>query len=263
MPDYSNQVKRLERAKEQSVQLDSLTQGWIDTTPINGFAKIANDRLSWKLILRVKTEPNLAEWGLLFGESIHNLRSLLNNLVVVIAKDNGVSDPKKLKSLQFPICGSEEEWSKQKKRISSLPLKYQETIKDIQPLQRFKEGLTPEQDCLLILRNLSNEDKHQIQIKPKLETLDMFHGNSVEFESTEAATKNCPPNVEILTPTFKNGATLLIQKTSTRIVKVKGSFKFSSEIQVIVPNIGAFGLTKILKAVCYYTEEILNYIISK
>lgn len=53
--------------------------------------------MGWGLILRISEQPPLDEWGLIFGEAVHQLRSMLDNIVVNIGRVSGITDSKIIK----------------------------------------------------------------------------------------------------------------------------------------------------------------------
>lgn len=260
--DFSDQFRRLDQANRRGVELGAGLQTWTSIGQPHFEAQISNDRLSWSLILVMKKEPPTDEWGMVFGEVVHNLRSLLDNLVVTIARQSGSPTDKEIKSLQFPIAASAEEWKSQSKRIALLPDQYKRAIESIQPFQRIQQEGSPDGDLLIMLRDLSNEDKHHLYLKPNFLYQEFQNSSTVEFESEEAAAKNVPPNVTIFPPKFYNGAVLLTQFTKTRIVKITGAGKVGLQVQVKLPNGKLIGLTECAGMLSYYTGVVLKYISS-
>lgn len=253
MIDIKDQLKRLEQAELKIVELKQEINKWLSTSPLNCKGLIDDDRLAWKLILTVDTEPDLNKWGLILGEAINHLRALLDNYIYCSCVNLGISDPKKLKLAQFPICSSVSDWKAQRNRIGMLPDDLQKSIECIQPFNR----VSPKNDLLTILRELSNEDKHHIQIKPRLDPKEISNESGVEFESESEAAKNVPPNITISAPKFENGSELIKQTTVSKIVRVNGRYSLITEIVVIVPNLGPAPLTQTLEALCLNTKTVL------
>src|SRR4051812_17351457 len=108
--DFTRQYLRIDRAEMLGQQLAAAIQAWSQSEPWELVPHIADDRLSWQLVLKVKQSPPLEEWSLLFGEAVHNLRSSLDNMTVNIARSAGVSEPKTLGKIQFPVSSTKQAW---------------------------------------------------------------------------------------------------------------------------------------------------------
>lgn len=258
--DFSKQQQRLNRANAKGAELGTLIQDWVDKKPFGLKPKIADDRHGWTLTLRLSLVPPLDELALTFSEAIHQLRSSLDNLVMTIAEANRQLTPKEKKSLQFPIAKDSKEWGLMKSWISPLPVPIQTAVENIQPFQRYKEGGTPESDLLMTLRDLSNQDKHHIQVVPILTPAEVSNSSGVEFETEEDAKASIPPDVTIHNVTITDGALLMEQRTKGRIKTVKGVANYGFQVQVQLPNGKFAGLTQVLGALCYYTNVVFNYL---
>ncbi|GAA5008809.1 hypothetical protein [Streptomyces hyderabadensis] len=110
---------------------------------------MAEDRLSWELQLQVSHPPPLADWGFRFGEAINHLRATLNNLIVAIARQSGVTDEKRLKALMFPISGTPKEWKSRQKALACMADWCRDALEEVQPFQRLQRGGTLDEDLLL------------------------------------------------------------------------------------------------------------------
>lgn len=256
--DFQDQINRIERAEQLGALLATSIQDWPKTSPFEAVASIAEDRLSWELRLQVNTPPPLGEWGLRFGEAVHHLRAALDNAAVAIARESGVTDPKALKAIQFPICGTAEEWKSGKKRIASLPSFYQSAIEQVQPFQR--PPATRAMDLLLLLRDLDNSDKHHLQMKARLETASLAHEPAVEFETEEGAAASVPPDTEVFAPDFTDGGCLLLWRTKGRIAHVKGAFSVGAVVQADLGAGHVEGATEVLAALCFYTRLVMGHL---
>lgn len=259
--DFTDQFNRLQRAQQQGAELAKAIQDWRVTSIEAPEAKIAEDRLSWELVLHVKDQASLGQWGLQFGEAIHNLRSTLDNLAVSIARQSGVTSRTRLRDIYFPICRSEEDWNRSgRPKIAGLPDVYLTAIEQIQPFQRLANGGSLDEDGLLVLSSLNNEDKHHLQVKPVVHQESIQHNTSIEFEDEEGASASIPPDTEVFACEFKDGQPLLRQRTQGRIAKVKGSFDISAQVQVVLRDGREVGLLHILAMLCQYTEDVVKHI---
>ncbi len=257
--DIHDQISRINRANQKGADLEKSIQDWIERSPYSIEAKKNDDSLGWKIFLIVKESPQLEGWGFLFGEAIQQLRSSLDNLIVNVARSHELTKEEDIKKLQFPICDKEEDWNKTEWRVNKLPEKYKTAIKNIQPFNRYNHGGSPDQDLLSVLRDLSNEEKHHLQVKPLVNASQLQHSFLVEFESVEDAAKNIPPNVIIFNPKFKSGEIILKQDVISKIVKIKGNCNISVAIQVDVPHKGCMDIVWLLSALCSYTTAVINY----
>ncbi|MBU1075452.1 hypothetical protein KJ705_05200 [Patescibacteria group bacterium] len=235
-------------------------QQWVDEENYSFEPKISDDRLSWSLVLKVSKQPPTDDWGFMLSEVIHHLRSVLDNIVVMIAQSTKQLTSKEMRSLQFPITVSNEDWQMKKSWVAILPEKYQKAIENIQPFQRIQEGKTADQDPLLLLRELNNSDKHHIQIKPIIQQMEINHGFTVEFHSEEDAAKNVPPNIHVYMPAFVDNALLLKQETVSKIAKLNGKANFKMQLQVEWKSGQFTEMDFCIGGLCYYTGVVLEYL---
>jgi hypothetical protein len=111
-------------------------QAWGGSNSYGVRASIAEDRLGWELQLRVPHPPPLALWGFRFGEAVNHLRATLDNLVVAIAQQSGVTDEKQLKALMFPISGTPKEWKSRQKALACLADWCRDALEQVQPWRK-------------------------------------------------------------------------------------------------------------------------------
>ncbi|MFI9373835.1 hypothetical protein [Streptomyces parvulus] len=236
-------------------------QAWAGSNPYGVRAKIAEDRLRWELQLQVSHPPPLADWGFRFGEAVNHLRATLDNLVVAIARQSGVADEKQLKALMFPISGTPAEWKNRQKALACLADWCRNALEQVQPFQRPEYGGTLDEDLLLVLRDLDNRTKHHLQVKPDLAPQTIEHAPSVEFETEEGAAASVPPDTEVNIAPFEDGAVLLRHRTNGRIKSVRGRYSITAEVQVLLPDDRAFGVTDLLAALWEYTRAVMEHVI--
>ncbi|MFJ5967269.1 hypothetical protein [Streptomyces sp. NPDC093060] len=260
--DFSDQISRLTRAHQLGMELSAAMQAWGGGNPYSARASIAEDRLSWELRLQVSQAPPLADWGFRFGEAVNHLRATLDNLVVAIARQSGVTDEKQLKALMFPICGTPKEWTSRQKALGCLPDWCRNALEQLQPLLRPKHGGTLDEDLLLILRDVDNNTKHHLQVKPDLATQAIRHAPAVEFETEEGAAASLPPDTEVMVAPFQDGAVLLRHRTSGRIKSVQGHYNITAQVQVVLPDGRTFGVTELLAVLWEYTRVVMDHVIT-
>ncbi len=263
-PSYSHLAstiaERLRYVTTRGEDLAAEIQQWQACHGLTPQAVIADDRLSWELRINLAEAPPLIRWGHIFGDAISALRSTLNNLVWGIAQVEGIQ-LQKPRVLQFPIAETVNEWKSQRQWIKESPASAQKSIEQVQPFQRTSPNGTPAEDLLLVLRQLSNRDKHELALLPDRLPQELTHQFSVQFPSDDDAAAEPPPHVE-LNPVFTDGAVLFRQVTRHPIVKVQGSYALQMKVVVLNPPNSSVGVTSGLAALCYYLDQVCGYVLT-
>ena len=260
--DLANSLSvRIKRANTLGEQLGTAIQQWMKSNPLSVTPTIADDRLSWDLVVRT-ARPPLEKWGMLYGDAIHNLRAALDNLVWGLATASG-TPPSKPRQVQFPIVEKEVDWVKGSRQIAELLPVAQHAIENIQPFKRGGEHGTPEQDPLLLLNWLSNTDKHRLAILPIVQPLELQHSFAVEFRTDEEARANVPPEVEMNADPFVDGTRLFRQVTKHPIVKIKGQYGVRGRVVVVDQEHGHLGVTESLAKLVTYVPQVVDYVLGK
>jgi len=122
------------------------------------------DRETLSLRFELLTEPR-AEWGVLLGETVHNLRSALDHLAWQLVDRNGGTTSR---WIQFPIFKKESDyfgWRKPgRRRPDPFAGVCSQVVAGIEALQPYKRRNDPENHPLAILNGLSNHDKHKLLV---------------------------------------------------------------------------------------------------
>lgn len=216
--------------------------------------------MSYTLVLEVTQPAPLEEWSYRFGEAVHNLRAALDNYLVDVVKRAGIADPKQWKRIQFPICATEKEWRESAKRIAVLPGALQSAIEQVQPFKRPQHGEELKTDVLLLLRELSNQDKHHARVTSILEPASQSYSGAVEFETEEGATASVPPDTTVSRTFFQSGDVLLVHRTKGRIARVSGRYGLHLQVVITTPDGRLMGITDTLAALCQYTDVVLRHV---
>lgn len=117
-------------------------------------------------------EPFLLEVGLRVGDTVHDLRSALDHLMIQLAllHKPGLT-PKQARSIQFPIADTPDDFAKQRRHyLRHIDHAHRTVFESFQPYDsRTRSGLAdtytgPWIHPLRLLRDLSNEDKHRVII---------------------------------------------------------------------------------------------------
>ena len=105
-------------------------------------------------------EPDYLSAGLLFGELVHTLRSVLDNVAYALAvKIGSASDVDR--DIAYPICDSEAEYNAWvARRLPNVGAEYLSIIKQSQPFVRSPSN--PSQDPLSLLHRSDIWDKHKV-----------------------------------------------------------------------------------------------------
>jgi hypothetical protein len=254
-------LARVQRANSLGEQLSNSFDEWSEAQSFSPSPQIADDRLSWELILEV-SKPPLEDWSSLYGDAIHNLRSALDNLAWGLATA-GDRTPKHPKKVAFPIVERSGRWRDQSQCIAELPSPARAAIRNIQPFQRKGKDGAPSQDPLLLLRRLSNTDKHCIAICPLFNPTALQGSFSVEYRTEEEAFGDLPPKVTFYGEPFSNSYRLLRQETKFPIVKVGGACRIAAEAVVLDDLRGRIGLTTSLAELVVYVPQVLAYVLGE
>lgn len=263
MSDVKEQIaqvwRRYERVLEQGQGLADSIQGWLSEHPMSVSADIADDRLSWQLRVDIDPPP-LDDWGFVFGEAVHNLRSCLDNLTWAFANQDGL--PRKPKRVQFPIVRDKKGWESAKSRITELSHTAQLAIEQIQPFQRSggSEG-TVDNDPLVLLADLSNTDKHRVALLPEIGYGSIEHAFAVKFRSETDAAAGGAQNVELDLGPLTESKVIMRQITQHTIESVKGSLNINAQVVVIHPDHPPSGFTRSLAAMTQYVKLVIDHVL--
>lgn len=249
---------RLEQVARCGQELADRISAWAATEPAKIEVSISEDRLSWEARWRIQPAP-LEEWGLVFGDAVHNLRASLDNLLSYIARKHGATE-RQLHLVQFPIVTERSKWSESQRRISMLPASVQLAVENLQPFNREGREVAPSADPLALIADFNNADKHRLAIVGTIQPQEFAHSFSVEFEDDPSAAG--PPRVTI-DGRFEDGVRALFHDTSPdRIKKVKGDINVRVQVVVIDGWEVAHGVTQGLSGLLLYVPQVLDAVLS-
>lgn len=229
---HTKLISRVEFAAKRGTEFSTEVRKWGNDHPVSLSGEIADDRLSYKVVLNFSQQPNLDDWGRTFGDAMHNLRSVLNNMVAEIAQADGATK-EQIKNVQFPVALSAKQWRSEKRRIQILPPEVQAAIEKLQPFTQTPQS--PEQHPLAVLSALSNQDKHRLELTPAIEPLQLAHNTSIEFEEV--------PDPSVLQQVmdrmkidgrFQDGVEVISHDTTPyRIARLIGYHQYHGRVQVV------------------------------
>lgn len=145
------------RALEHFALLDARVEQWNATRQFKAGLRVTDDRACIELVQIVGQRPPVAEWGLLFGDGVHNLRAALDCLVWELAHLDG-RGPENPRQVSFPVVNDQRNWPNAARRLSSVPSQFLRRIEEIQP---YNAGEDPQLHPLTVLSRLDNDDKHR------------------------------------------------------------------------------------------------------
>jgi hypothetical protein len=140
----------------------------------------SGNNLIWAEVLK----PLPADFGLIVGDCLHNLRSSLDNLAyeLLAAYQKGQPSKSKVNDSGFPIFRQQRDFaSKGKSMIRGIHPDAQTLIEKLQPYNRGNGGST-----LFVLSRLHNMDKHlvpHVAVVPQPETITFFTTNPLGIAS--------------------------------------------------------------------------------
>ena len=234
-PDLRGCWAKLDRAKTHR----DVLHGEIDTAfglKSNRIGlSVQYDEESGYHIFRAHTFPDglLRRWGILIGDTVHNLRGALDHLVwqLSLHKRNG-REPRYPNTVQFPISKSpdpnmarpEDFRGGKKQALWDVLPRHRAIIEDRQPYKGWHELLI---HPLLRLSELSRTDKHRI-INPVLALTDTFEIYNSTFEDVGG---------EILVASFRtNSGPMELGAEVTRVLVAPLAFSVTWRWQATLPR---------------------------
>ena len=206
---FSHELK-LRRALHHLDSLEAKVREWIrawrERRPYDYVVEIDREK-DEKLVKVQLLEPPPAEFRLIIGDCLHNLRSALDNLVYELALAHLGFDylpERRARVLEFPIFGDREMkvWECRNK-IGCIHPDAQAVIKGLQPHNRGDEFAS---DPLWELHRLSNIDKHRV---PHITLL------AVESVVDVPSAPHLPGTLNIFLVPFEDGAKIASYRPAT------------------------------------------------
>lgn len=140
----------LNRMLEVARLWDAGRHTWLDL-------RLSEDGYTTSAFLRIESPPPLDEMALLLGDALHCLRGALDSLTWELCHLDRAPASTVLRRIQFPCERTEAKWQeKVAGPLSSMPVDFQERIRDYQPLH-----FGADSSVIHLLFELNNQDKHQ------------------------------------------------------------------------------------------------------
>lgn len=153
--------RRLRRARKHLNDFNRTATRFISSRRYEVVTEKDSDGVNQFLRIKVKggKEPPLG-LSLIAGDCIHNLRSILDNLIWQLGSASGCSKTK-LDDLAFPAYKASTAFDAWKEKFHCLPQSAIDLIGSLQPYQSYKGRNDPDLHPLWILNRLWNDDKHR------------------------------------------------------------------------------------------------------
>lgn len=253
-------ISRVEFAAKRGTEFSAEVRKWGNDHPVSLSGKIADDRLSYRVVLNFSQQPNLDDWGRTFGDAMHNLRSVLNNMVAEIAQAEGATR-EQIKGVQFPVALSAKQWRSEKKRIQILPPEVQTAIEKVQPFNEMPQS--PEQHPLAVLSALSNQDKHRLELTPAIEPLELAHNTSIEFEQVpDPIVLQQVMNRMVIDGRFQDGVEVITHDTNPyRVAQLIGYHQYHGRVQVVTDDNVTLSPAEVMNTVFPIVTSIIDTVL--
>ena len=254
---HTKLISRVEFAAKRGTEFSTEVRKWGNDHPVSLSGEIADDRLSYKVVLNFSQQPDLDNWGRTFGDAMHNLRSVLNNMVAEIAQSEGATK-EQIKSVQFPVALSAKQWRSEKRRIEILPQEVQAAIEKVQPFAEMPQ--TPAQHPLAVLSALSNQDKHRLELTPAIEPLQLAHDTSIEFEEVpDPIVLQQVMNRMKIVGHFQDEVEVIAHDTTPyRIERLIGYHQYHGRVQVVTDEDVALSPAEVMNTVFPAVTNIIG-----
>jgi hypothetical protein len=158
-------IEKFNRGKEQFDEFRTELDAFLDAEPEPYFSVGDFDHDAWEWIERFQVRREFPiRFGVILGDSIHNLRSALDHLVCQVTMldlPEGESGEGICDQTQFPIASKGERQFEDmaKIRIPDLSPQHRAMVKHFQP---YHAGDEAARHPLSVLADLSNADKHRL-----------------------------------------------------------------------------------------------------
>lgn len=173
MTNFSSIDSRYKWAKLQRKNLELSVKAYSRNYPYQWKAEIAKDRLSWRIVILIKKNRPFTDWAYRHANIVHDLRSLLDNAVWLIAHENNT--PARPKDLEFPIVVDRTKWLSASNKVAQLPENYRKIIESVQPFER--DPNDPIGSTLKLVHELDIQNKHHAPIVTGVSDLQELQNN--------------------------------------------------------------------------------------
>jgi hypothetical protein len=220
---------KIARARLHAQTLVDSVDEWHEN-PLSAHGEISEDRRTYKLVLdEFAVVPPIELWAMLVGDSVHNLRSALDNLCYSAARLR-CDPPGDPRNIQFPILDNETAYREKAARtLRQLPNEAVQLLDHFQPFQ-MQDPEAIKRHSLLVLQHLSNQDKHRIPQVVLLRVAQHDHEQKLEFgsDAEAAAWISEPPNIVIEGGPVWAGSALMTVTSIRPAGKIKGTLRLEA-----------------------------------
>lgn len=167
-------ILKVARSREHAYQLEARIGLWNARGVYKCPLRIGDRPGHLEIVQAELPETPEVEWGLIFGNAIHDARVALDALAWELAHVDG-AEPADPASVTFPVTETEEKFRRAIARnYSHLPTNAVQRMREVQPFQIEN----PEESWLRILSMLDNWDKHRgaVFTAPDLDAVELRLG---------------------------------------------------------------------------------------
>lgn len=150
---------KLHRAEEHFNSLYARISQWNSSRVYRAPLRVSDDRHHLEFLQPVGVRPPLDEWGLVFGDAVHNMRSALDCTIWEFAHLDGVA-PSNPRQVSFPVLTDRSKWDGAASRLSSVPSDLLSRVEAVQPFND-PDPTTVDKSWLSVISKLDNDDKHR------------------------------------------------------------------------------------------------------
>jgi hypothetical protein len=235
--------------------------GWLSRAQLSARAEYIEDRTGYRVVLEGFAEsPACDQWGLQIGDSVHNLRSSLDNLCFALARLRR-DPPERPRLVQFPIFHDADEFRRDRRvaaTLEQLPPEAATRVELWQPYRRVSEEVI-KRDALNLLGHLSNQDKHRLPQVVLMAVNQRNHTVALKFASEDDASAFVPPQITVFPPPVVSGSTLMEVRgrRPVAIATIGGRIEIEA-VTAIQTLVGLEDAVQTLAALCSHTKQILE-----
>lgn len=229
---------------------------WTASNPISYTPELSADRMSCLVRANVLLPPPTEQWSLIVGDFVHNIRGALDAMVWSFATADG-RKPSKPRRVYFPIVTEAAGWDTARiDMLQTVPDEVAERIASVQPFT-FTD---PNQHMAVVLRDMSNTDKHQSSIHVRMKAQSIGESGGLEFFHHQSQARARQPQVRVLDENLGDSAVLLELKSDTPFTAVPDVGYQIATVPSVETTIGVKPVMSLLSNLSRYAREALTIV---
>lgn len=150
-------LPKIDRANEQIQELNSEINVWVNSNPSEFELDVQDDGAKHLVWCQFDPLPDMARWGVIVGDILHNLRSGLDHLAWKLVEASGGTPGR---HTEFPIFEDASGWqTASSRRVRGMR---EPIVAAIDKLQPYHPGNGDHLSRLWIIHDLNRRDKHRL-----------------------------------------------------------------------------------------------------